>query len=162
MTLEIYVSDSEPTDSQTGTYLKNTVVLDCSSTHTYINRNATAWTGKPLSRWVGVKNPQLKFTLLIEEKAETGLDSSSLGLVDLDVLYQAAEGMSGSEKGLRVWIRDTEGSYLIRHWKGGRIKNINVKHVPNFANVIGSTLYKVTFTFETFYTSSSHHDLVRF
>jgi len=112
---------------------------------------------------MGSKIPSIVFDLLVLETGVTDLDSSSLGLVDLDILRKAESGYDGTAiKGLYVWLRDTSGDYFIRHWKGGYLTNLSINRIQGFQNQIGSTLYKVNFSFDaSFMAGADHHKLIR-
>jgi len=163
VTVEILVQDTEPTDVATGTYLYNTKLIYARPQMSIVTEKYVSITGKPGSKYKGVKNPQMKITLLITETGTTDLNTATLGLVDSDTIRKAAEGYDGSNAGLLVWIRDTEGDYFIRHWKGGRISGrITWKRVDGIPSKIGSAVYMVSFTLDLVYTSDAWHSLVRF
>jgi len=164
LTLEILIQDAEPTDGTGGTSLDNTTVIDAvPPKFDGIMINAVAVTGKPLQRWKGSKVPTINFELIVLETGTSGLTGASLGLTDLDILRKAEAGYDGVDtKGLLVWIRDTTGDYFIRHWKGGHVRNLDIKRIQGFQNEVGSTLYRVTFNFDvSFMDGDAHHQLVR-
>ena len=164
MTLEILIQNTEPTDGTSGTSLDNTTVINITPPKiASVWENKTSVTGKPLKRWKGSKIPTMSFELLVMETETSNLTTVTLGLIDLDVLRKAESGYDGStNKGLLVWLRDTDGDYWVRHWKGGYIVGLNIVRIQGYQNQVGSALYKVTFNFDaTFMDGDAHHKIVR-
>lgn len=146
MTLEILIQNTEPADVDTGTYLTSTKVLSVEPIEKVKLYKSIGATGLPITIPIGSQAPTLSFSLIIEERGTTDLTTASLGLQDLDVLRKAAVGYNGSTTGNTVWIRDTEGDYFIRHWKGGTMAGLKPSTVKGYPNIIGNALYAVTFT----------------
>ena len=164
MTLEVLIQDSEPDDVDTGTYLYNTKVINIDPPVISGGwERKTAVSGRPLQRWKGSKQPTINIELVVLETGTSNLTTSSLGLVDLDVLRKMESGYDGTTtKGLYVWLRDTDSDYWLRHWKGGHVTKLDIKRIQGFQHQIGSALFKVKISFDaTFCGGDAHHQILR-
>jgi hypothetical protein len=157
LTLEIYVSDSTP--GGTGTYLYNTIVLDVDYTSKNIVEKSTSVTGKPINRWLG-ETHEISFRLLIEEHQDS-VNDSTFGLSDLDAIRQWSIGYASGAPSKKSWIRDTDGDYFLKAWKVGRPSGLKINLAQGFPNVVGSTLYEVSFKFTIIDDSTSYYTMYR-
>ena len=159
MVLEILIDSSyyltDPADTVTGEKLYATIITNISFGFSTAKKSYTVLSGKPYAINLGQKPSKITIEGYIQEYGTTDLDTASLGLKDLDVIRRAMAEP-------KIWLRDTEGEYFLRNWKGGIITNLSVKPAQKYRHSLGNVLYVFSFDFVESLAEDSHHKLARY